>query len=100
MNTDEGATYSAWRAARAEVVDPRIAEFKGRIVKHTGDGFLAEFPTALAAVDCAVGMQSEMNQRDVHVAGNQAFQFRIGINLGDIIVDDEDIHGDGPSQHS
>ncbi len=95
MNTDEGATYSAWRSSRTEVVDPRIEEFKGRIVKHTGDGFLAEFPTALAAVDCAVSMQTEMNLRDVHVAGDRPFQFRIGINLGDIIVDDEDIHGDG-----
>ncbi len=95
MNTDEGATYTAWRSARVDVVDPRIAEFNGRIVKHTGDGFLAEFPTVLAAVECAVGMQNKMAERDVRIVGDRPFQFRIGINLGDIIVDDEDIHGDG-----
>ena len=95
MNSDEGATYKAWREARNEVIDPRVSQFRGRIVKFTGDGFLAEFPTALAAVECAVDVQSEMVERHTQVSGGRLFQFRIGINLGDIIVDDEDIHGDG-----
>ncbi len=95
MNTDEEATYSAWRIARVEVIDPCIGRLKGRIVKHTGDGFLAEFPTVLAAVECAVNIQQEMGRRNETVANNRQLQFRIGINLGDIIVDDEDIHGDG-----
>jgi len=95
MNTDEDATYLAWRSARAEVIDPGIEAGQGRIVKHTGDGFLAEFPTVLAAVDCAVKIQREMGLRNQDLADDRQFQFRIGINLGDIIVDSEDIHGDG-----
>jgi len=95
MNSDEEATYMAWRAARNEVIDPGIEACQGRIVKHTGDGFLAEFPTVLAAVECAVGIQQKMGARNESVAEDRQFQFRIGINLGDIIVDSEDIHGDG-----
>lgn len=95
MNTDEDATYIAWRTARAEVIDPGIESGQGRIVKHTGDGFLAEFPTVLAAVECAVDIQREMEQRNQALASDRQFHFRIGINLGDIIVDSEDIHGDG-----
>jgi len=57
MNADEDATYSAWKSARVEVIDPCIDTLKGRIVKHTGDGFLAEFPTVLAAVECAVNIR-------------------------------------------
>jgi class 3 adenylate cyclase/DNA-binding CsgD family transcriptional regulator/tetratricopeptide (TPR) repeat protein len=95
MNTDEDATYMAWRSARAEVIDPVIATGQGRIVKHTGDGFLAEFPTVLAAVKCAVNIQREMSRRNENLENGRRFEFRIGINLGDIIVDSEDIHGDG-----
>ena len=95
MNTDEDATYKAWRSARNEVIDPRIEASQGRIVKHTGDGFLAEFPTVLAAVECAVAIQQKMGIRNEPLENGQQFQFRIGINLGDIIVDTEDIHGDG-----
>ncbi len=95
MNTDEDATYHAWRSARNEVIDPAIAACRGRIVKHTGDGFLAEFPTVLAAVECAVDIQEKMRIQNVPLANGRLFQFRIGINLGDIIVDNEDIHGDG-----
>jgi len=95
MNADDDATYGAWKTARVEIIDPCIAEFHGRIVKHTGDGFLAEFPTVLAAVECAVDIQEGMRWRNENVADGRPFQFRIGINLGDIIVDNEDIHGDG-----
>ncbi len=95
MNTDEDATYNAWRSARNDVIDPGIEAGQGRIVKHTGDGFLAEFPTVLAAVESAVAIQQKMGLRNEPLANGQRFQFRIGINLGDIIVDNEDIHGDG-----
>lgn len=95
MNTDEDATYNAWRSARNEVIDPGIKASQGRIVKHTGDGFLAEFPTVLAAVECAVEIQQKMGIRNAPLENGRQFQFRIGINLGDIIVDNEDIHGDG-----
>jgi class 3 adenylate cyclase/DNA-binding CsgD family transcriptional regulator/tetratricopeptide (TPR) repeat protein len=95
MNNDEDATYMAWRSARAEVIDPDIETCQGRIVKHTGDGFLAEFPTVLAAVECAVDIQRKMALRNESLADDRRFEFRIGINLGDIIVDSEDIHGDG-----
>ncbi len=95
MNTDEDGTYTAWRSARNEVIDPSIEVSRGRIVKHTGDGFLAEFPTVLAAVECAVDIQRKMESRNESLVNGLRFQFRIGINLGDIIVDTEDIHGDG-----
>ena len=95
MNADESATYHAWRTARREVIDPCIDAHRGRIVKHTGDGFLAEFPTVLAAVECGVDIQTQLPQRDDIAVNGRALQFRIGINLGDIIVDEEDIHGDG-----
>ncbi len=95
MNADEDGTYHAWRSARNEIIDPSIEISHGRIVKHTGDGFLAEFPTVLAAVECAVEIQQQMGSRNKCLANGQPFQFRIGINLGDIIVDAEDIHGDG-----
>ncbi len=95
MNADEDATYNAWRSARNQVIDPSIEVSRGRIVKHTGDGFLAEFPTVLAAVECAVDIQRKMESRSQSLVNGLKFQFRIGINLGDVIVDTEDIHGDG-----
>ncbi|MDP7667656.1 MAG: NINE protein [Rhodospirillales bacterium] len=95
METDEDATIDAWRSARAQIIDPKIASFGGRIVKHTGDGFLAEFPTVQDAVRCAVEMQAELGARNATVADDRRMDFRIGINIGDIAVDDEDIYGDG-----
>ena len=87
MEADEDATVSAWHAARSDTIDPGIADHKGRIVKHTGDGFLAEFPTVAEAVNCAVAMQKKLAENTL--------DFRMGINLGDIMDDGEDIHGDG-----
>jgi len=87
MEQDSDGTVAAWQFARTEVIDPFIAEYSGRIVKHTGDGFLAEFLTVHEAVQCAVVMQAEL------VAST--LDFRIGIDLGDIIDDGEDIHGEG-----
>lgn len=95
MDADEDATYEAWRDARTEVIDPLITAQDGRIVKHTGDGFLAEFPTVQTAMQCALGIQEQMAARNADVPEDHRLMFRIGINLGDIIVDAEDIHGDG-----
>ena len=87
MEEDTEGTVAAWHAARSQVLDPAIAQYSGRIVKHTGDGFLAEFPTAQDAVRCAIAMQEGL-------AANP-LEFRMGVNLGDIIDDGEDIHGEG-----
>ncbi len=95
MQTDEDATMASWYASRNEVIDPKIAEHKGRIVKLTGDGFLAEFPTVQDAVRCAVDMQTELVGRNSDVPDDRRMDFRMGVNLGDIIVDSEDIYGDG-----
>lgn len=94
MNEDEAATIAAWHAARA-LIDPTIAEFGGRIVKHTGDGFLAEFGTATQAVESAIRMQDDLAGRNRGTPEARRMQFRIGINLGEITADAEDIHGDG-----
>ena len=96
MDVDEEGTYTALHVARSEVIEPGITKHKGRIVKHTGDGFLAEFPTVLSALRFAMAMQKEMGRRVKDVPENLRIKFRIGINLGDIIVDDDgDIFGDG-----
>ena len=87
MEADEDATITAWKAARTVVIDPKISEHNGRIVKHTGDGFLAEFGAVSDAVTCAVMMQRAL--------ADQALDFRMGVNLGDIVDELDDIHGDG-----
>src|SRR5690606_4954685 len=71
------------------------AEHQGRIVKLTGDGILVEFPSVVNAVDCAAGIQRGMKQRNADVAQDRRIEFRIGVNLGDVIVDDDDLFGDG-----
>ena len=95
MNEDEEATVAAWQVARAEVIKPSIAEHSGRIVKHTGDGFLAEFPTASQAVRSAIGMQHGFGALNADVPDPRRLNFRMGINVGEFTVDDDDIHGDG-----
>ena len=89
MGADEVGTLEALKAIRREIVDPVIAEHKGRIVKTTGDGMLVEFASAVDAVTCAVAVQQRMAGRSGQIA------FRIGINIGDIISDESDIFGDG-----
>ena len=89
MAADEIGTLDALKALRRELIDPAIAEHKGRIVKTTGDGMLVEFASAVDAVTCAMAVQAAMAAR----AGN--LSFRIGINVGDIIIDGDDIFGDG-----
>ena len=95
MHENEGATVSAWHRARNDVIDPTVAKHTGRIVKHTGDGFLAEFSTVAGAVECALEMQTTFADRLNDPALKPPVRFRMGINLGDIVVDADDIHGDG-----
>src|SRR5690348_6297526 len=94
MGTDEAGTLAALKAHRREIVDPAIAAHKGRIVKTTGDGMLVEFASAVDAVTCAVAVQEKMAERAAEGSGPR-IQFRFGINIGDIIIDGDDIFGDG-----
>ena len=93
MGADEVGTLAALKALRREVVDPAIAEHQGRIVKTTGDGMLVEFASTVDAVNCALGVQGKMADRNCD--GPKKIAFRIGINIGDIIIDGDDIFGDG-----
>src|SRR5215470_4739761 len=83
MGRDESATLAALKAHRRELIDPKIAEYGGRIVKTTGDGLLLEFPSVVEAVRCAVDVQRGMAQRNVSVPADQCIDFRIGVNVGD-----------------
>ncbi|WEX75675.1 adenylate/guanylate cyclase domain-containing protein [Sinorhizobium numidicum] len=95
METDEAGTLARLRTHRIELIDPAIAKNKGRIIKTTGDGMLVEFQSVTDAVKCAVEIQQRMKRRNSDVPQDRRIEFRIGINLGDIIFDDEDIFGDG-----
>jgi TolB-like protein/class 3 adenylate cyclase len=95
MGRDESGTLAALKSLRREVVDPPIASHGGRIVKTTGDGLLLEFPSVVNAVRCAVEVQTAMADRTAGIAEDGRITFRIGINIGDIIVEGEDIFGDG-----
>jgi adenylate cyclase len=95
MGTDEEGTLAALKAIRRELGDPKIKEHRGRIVKTTGDGLLIEFASVVDAVRCAVEVQGEMEERNAGVSPERRIEFRIGINLGDIIIDEGDIFGDG-----
>jgi class 3 adenylate cyclase len=95
MGADEEGTLRQLKAHRKELVDPKITEHRGRIVKTTGDGMLVEFVSVVDAVRCAVDIQRGMADRNTSVPAQSRIQFRIGINVGDIISDDNDIYGDG-----
>ena len=95
MGVDEVGTLAALNGHRAACTDPAIAARRGRIVKLMGDGMLVEFASAVDAVECAVAVQQGMAGRNADVPEGQRIEFRIGINLGDIIVEGDDIHGDG-----
>jgi len=95
MSIDEEGTLRQLKAHRKELVDPRIIEHRGRIVKTTGDGMLVEFVSVVDAVRCAVDIQRGMTDRNTHVPPEKRIQFRIGLNVGDIIIDGDDIYGDG-----
>ena len=95
MASDEEGTLRQLKAHRKQLIDPKITEHRGRIVKTTGDGALVEFVSVVDAVRCAVDIQRGMNQRNTDVPADRRIQFRIGINVGDIIIDGDDIFGDG-----
>ena len=95
MGADESGTLARLKTHREETIDPKIAEHHGRIVKLMGDGVLVEFASAVDAVQCATDIQRAMADRNADVAEEQRIELRIGINLGDIIVDGDDIYGDG-----
>src|SRR5215831_9362709 len=95
MGADEEGTLERLKAHRRELIDPKIAEHHGRIVKTTGDGMLVEFASVVDAVRCAVEVQERMVERNADVASDKRITFRVGVNLGDIIIDGDDIHGDG-----
>jgi len=95
MGQDEAGTLARLRTHRRELIDPKIAEHKGRIVKTTGDGILIEFPSVVEAVAYAVAVQRGVAERNAGTSEDQRIVFRVGVNLGDVIVEDGDIHGDG-----
>jgi TolB-like protein/class 3 adenylate cyclase len=95
MGADEEGTLAALKAIRRELGDPKIAEHRGRIVKTTGDGLLAEFASVVDAVRCAVDVQHGMAERNADVPADKRIEFRLGIHQGDIIIDEGDIFGDG-----
>ncbi len=95
MREDETGTLAQLKVLRKEVFDPRVAEHSGRIVKTTGDGVLVEFASAVDATECAVKIQRGLARRNEDVPEGHRIELRIGINLGDIVVDGDDIYGDG-----
>src|SRR6059058_4629067 len=95
MGADEEGTLERLKALRRELLDPKIAEHKGRIVKTTGDGMLVEFASVVDSVRCAVAVQQAMAERDTGVAADNRIELRIGVNLGDVIVEGDDLYGDG-----
>ncbi len=95
MGEDEAGTLARLKMHRAECVDPEIASHGGRIVKLMGDGTLVEFPSVVDAVECAVAVQQGMAKRNADAPDDRRIVFRIGINLGDVIIEGDDIYGDG-----
>src|SRR5712664_46581 len=95
MGADEEGTLERLKAHRRELIDPKIAEHHGRIVKTTGDGMLVEFASVVDAVCCAVEVQHGMAERNANVPDDKRIAFRVGINVGDIIIEGGDIFGDG-----
>ena len=95
MGEDEEGTLAALSAHLKELIKPCIAEHRGRVVKTTGDGLLAEFGSVVDAVRCAVAFQEGMVERNADTQEDPRIEFRIGVNLGDVIVQGDDIYGDG-----
>src|SRR5437667_7297269 len=95
MGADEEGTHERLKAVRRQLIDPTIEEHQGRIVKTTGDGLLVEFPSVVDAMRCAAEVQRGMIDREPEMPDERRIRFRIGINLGDVIADGDDIFGDG-----
>src|SRR5258708_3841554 len=94
MGVDEEGTLARLRAHRRELIDPKIAEHRGRVVKTTGDGMLVEFGSVVDALRCATEIQGGMAERNAEVPPDQRIEFRVGIHMGDVVVEDGDIFGD------
>jgi adenylate cyclase len=95
IGVDEGGTLQGFKTIRAELFEPAIASHNGRLVKTTGDGFLAEFSSVVDALCCATELQAGMAERKATISTGKRIEFRIGINVGDVVVEDGDIFGDG-----
>src|SRR5881392_2057298 len=95
MGIDEEGTLERLKSHRRELLDPKIGEHRGRVVKTTGDGMLVEFASVVDAVRCAVEVQRGMAERNAEATDEDRMDLRIGINVGDIIIEGEDIYGDG-----
>ncbi|HWX29176.1 MAG TPA: adenylate/guanylate cyclase domain-containing protein [Steroidobacteraceae bacterium] len=95
IGADEEGTLNRLRSIRGEVIDPKITEYRGRIVRTTGDGLLVEFSSVVDALRCATEWQHGMNERNADVPPTSRIEFRMGINVGDVVVEDGDIFGDG-----
>src|SRR5260221_5809426 len=95
MGADEEGTLAALKKLRRALIDPKIKEHRGSMVKATGDGALVEFGSVIDAVRCAVDIQREMSLGNAGTPAEHRIEFRIGINVGDIIIDEGDIYGDG-----
>ena len=92
---DEEGTHARFKASLTEVIDPTIAKYQGRVIKNTGDGFLAEFASAVNCVACAVEIQRRLGRRNQDVVADRRLEFRFGINIGDVIADGGDVYGGG-----
>ena len=95
MGADEEGTHERLKALRRELLDPRIAEHKGRIVKTTGDGLLVEFASVVDAVRCAVTVRQAMPEWNTSIEADSRIELRVGVNIGDVIVEGDDLYGDG-----
>src|SRR5438874_5173575 len=95
MGQDEAGTLARLRAYRREFIDPKITEHRGRIVKTTGDGLLVEFSSVVDSLRCATQWQQTMGERNAAAPGDNRIEFRIGVHQGDIVVEVDDIFGDG-----
>ena len=95
IEANEEGTLARLTALRTEVIDRKIADHRGRIVKTTGDGMLVEFASVIDALRCAVEVQRAVSERNAGVPDDRRIEFRIGINVGDVVVEDGDIFGDG-----
>jgi TolB-like protein len=95
MGANETGTLAALRSHRSELIDPLIEKHGGRIVKTMGDGLLLEFPSVVAAVECAIATQEGIAERNEDIPDSEAIRFRIGVHVGDVIIDGDDIFGDG-----
>ena len=95
MGADEAGTLARLKEYRRELIDPKTKQYRGRVVKTTGDGILIEFPSVVDAVSGAIDVQQGMRQRNADVPPEKRIEFRIGVNLGDVIIDGRDLYGDG-----